>query len=40
MWQILIVGLTMVGFELCYRPILAIYQANNTHRTFKAAYAK
>lgn len=39
-WQIFIVGLTFVFFHIVRDPILAIYQANNTHRGYKAAITK
>lgn len=39
-WQFVIFGVCFVSFHICRDPILAIYKANNTHRTYKAAMIK
>ena len=40
MWQVLLFSIAFVGFYMVREPILAIYKANNRHRTYNAAMAK
>ena len=40
MWQIFIFGLSVVMYYTIYTPILSIYQANNSHRTYQYAITK
>jgi hypothetical protein len=40
MWQIFIFGLSFTMYYAIYIPFVGVYQANNSHRTYKAAIAK
>jgi len=34
LWNVFIVSIMFVGCLICRDPLLMIYQANNTHRTY------
>lgn len=40
MWQFFILGTSIFMYYIIYTPILTIYKANNTHRTYQAAITK
>ncbi|EAS03941.1 transmembrane protein, putative (macronuclear) [Tetrahymena thermophila SB210] len=40
LWQFFILGTSFVWFHVCYDPWLAIYQANNAHRSLETALTK
>lgn len=40
MWQLVIFSIAFISLHVVRDPIVLIYQANNTHRTYKAAMVK
>ena len=40
MWQALICGMSIAIYFMFYSPMVALYKANNKHRTYEAAIAK